>query len=478
MKGPAGENALRREDIDMNVGKRLTEGNIYKNYLLYALPLVLSSIMGQLYSTVDAVVAGKYIGETALGAVSAAGSVEAVMFAFFNGFAAGFSIYLSRLFGRREYGRIRRDTFSLALFLGGGCLLISALLIVFRNPLFDFLKVDDVLRRDTEIYFVITIGVYFIRCIERVLGQVLPAMGVTSYTLYVSIGSSLLNIVGDVVAVAVFRMGVAGLAFATVFSTLCQVVIYLILIVRAFRGLPVEKGRYRFRFSDVAASFRYTLPTALQQVAFHGVSLFVAPPINGLGAAATAGYNVANRIYSLSSTSIWNLTSAISCYTAQCAGEGSLKKIPKGLRAGFLLNTVTLVPVLGLCLVFARPVVSIFFPAGFEGDSFLYALRYVQVFLPFLLIQMVEHVFHSYLRSVGAVGHVFWISLFGALVRLVTTYLLVPVLGMDGVFLSQIFSWVADTAVTLVLYCARYRTEAHLRRAILKEPEKPKSLAS
>ena len=355
--------------------------------------------------------------------------------------------------------------------------MISALLIVFRNPLFDFLKVDDVLRRDTEIYFVITIGVYFIRCIERVLGQVLPAMGVTSYTLYVSIGSSLLNIVGDVVAVAVFRMGVAGLALATVFSTLCQVVTYLILIVRAFRGLPVEKGRYRFRFSDVAASFRYTLPTALQQVAFHGVSLFVAPPINGLGAAATAGYNVANRIYSLSSTSIWNLTSAISCYTAQCAGEGSLKKIPKGLRAGFLLNTVTLVPVLALCLVFARPVVSIFFPTGFEGDSFLYALRYVQVFLPFLLIQMVEHVFHSYLRSVGAVGHVFWISLFGALVRLVTTYLLVPVLGMDGVFLSQIFSWVADTAVTLVLYCARYRTEAHLRRAILKEPEKPKSLA-
>lgn len=462
----------------MKVGKRLTEGNIYKNYLLYALPLVLSSIMAQLYNTVDAVIAGKYIGETALGAVSAAGSVEAVMFAFFNGFAAGFSIYLSRLFGRRDYARIKRDTFSTALFLSVLCLLITTLLILFRDPLLDFLKVDDVLRRDTEIYFVITMGAYFVRCIERILGQVLPAMGITSYTLYVSMGASLLNIAGNIVAVTVFRMGVAGLAAATVFSTLCQVVLYLILIARTFRGLPVEKSRYRFRFSDLAASFRFTLPTAVQQVAFHGVSLFIAPPINGLGAAATAGYNVSNRIYSISSMTIWNLTSAISCYTAQCAGEGSLKKIPKGLRAGFLLNGAALIPVITLCFVFASPIVSIFFPSGFEGESLLYALRYVRVFLPFIFIQMVDHVFHAYLRSVGAVGHVFWISLFGAVVRLIATYLLVPVLGMDGVFLGQILSWVADTAVSLLLYCARYRTEAHLRRAILKETETPESTPS
>jgi len=101
----------------MKVGKSLTEGNVYKNYLLYALPLILSSIVSHLYSTVDAVIAGKYIGELALGAVSAAGSVESVLFALINGFAAGFSIYLARLFGRKDYSRIRQDTFSVALFL-------------------------------------------------------------------------------------------------------------------------------------------------------------------------------------------------------------------------------------------------------------------------------------------------------------------------------------------------------------------------
>lgn len=458
----------------MKVGKSLTEGNVYKNYLLYALPLILSSIVSHLYNTVDAVIAGKYIGELALGAVSATGSVESVLFALINGFAAGFSIYLARLFGRKDYNRIRQDTFSVALFLAGASVLVCGLLILFRDPVFDYLKIDDALRRDAEIYYIITISCYALRSAERILGQVLPAMGITSHMLYISIGSALLNVVGNLLTVTVFRMGVAGLAAATVFATLCQVLAYLVLIFRTFRRLPVKLSSYRFRFSDVTASFRYTVPTAVQQLAFHGAGLLIAPPVNGLGAAATTGNSVASRIYSISSMTIWNLTSAISCYTAQCVGAGDFKKIPKGLRAGVLLNSAILIPVIALFVVFARPIVSIFFPAGFEGESFVYALRYVQIFLPFLLIQMVDHVLHSYLRSVGAVSHVFWISLFGSAVRVAATFWLVPILQIDGAFLSQVLSWAADTAVSLILFFTCYRTEPQIRRAVLKQTGKKK----
>jgi Na+-driven multidrug efflux pump len=77
---------------------------------------------------------------------------------------------------------------------------------------------------------------------------------------------------------------------------------------------------------------------------------------------------------------------------------------------------------------------------------------------------MADHVLHSYLRSLGAVNAVFYISLFGSTVRAVLTYALVPVLGMDGVYLSQIVSWAADLLVTVVLYLQKYRTVPQIQR--------------
>ncbi|MBQ2273268.1 MAG: polysaccharide biosynthesis C-terminal domain-containing protein [Clostridia bacterium] len=444
--------------------KSLTEGNIYKNYILYALPLIVSAILARLYGTVDSVIAGKCIGDLALGAVSAMGSIDAIFFALFNGFSVGFSIHLANLFGQRNYARIRRDTYATVIFIAAVSLLLGVLAVLFRNPLMDFLKVDEVLRRDAEIYFVIVILGSVFNYVNRIFAQVLPAMGITSFSLYLSVGSAVLNIVGNLICVVALRMGVAGLAIATVFSTAAITLIYFLILRNALRKLDLEKTPFRFRFSYVSESFRYTLPAAAQQLAFHWVGVLIAPPINGMGAAATTANNVNGQLYSICSITIWNMTSSISCYTAQSIGEGSVHKIPRGLRVGFLLNSVMLLPVLLSFYFFADPIVSIFFPEGFEGLALDYALRYVRVFLPFLLVQMADHVLHSYLRSLGAVNAVFYISLFGSTVRAVLTYALVPVLGMDGVYLSQIVSWAADLLVTVVLYLQKYRTVPQIQR--------------
>jgi len=453
----------------VNVGKRLTEGNIYRNYLLYSLPLILSSVLANLYSTVDAVIAGKYIGDVALGAISATGSVENILNAFFGGFAGGFSVYLSNLFGRRDFAKIKHHTLSVIVFVAGLAAIVGVAGIVFRNPILDYLNVDDILRRDAETYFVISMAGCIITYACRILAQVLPAMGITSYTLYIAIGSSLLNIVGNLLAVTVFDMGVAGLAVATLFSTLCQVAVYAVLFFRAFRKLAETARPYRFRISHVTGSFRYTLPAAAQMVAFHGVNLIIAPLINGLGAAVTTGSNVGARIYNLSSLAFFNMTSAISCYTAQCVGEGNCKIIPRGLRAGFLLNSISLIPGLVVCAAFGGAVVSIFFPAEFEGLSFEYALRYVQLYMPaILLIQMVDHVLHAYLRSLGAFTPVFWVSLLGSAVRIITIFWLTPSMHVDGVYLSQVLSLGADMTASLILYLCRYRTPEQIRRITQK----------
>ena len=453
----------------MKVTKSLSEGNIYKSLFLYALPLLFSSILSQAYSTVDAIIAGKFISEFALGAISATSSFETLLVAIFGGFAGGFSVYVAQLFGRGDHAVIKRDVVQMAALVAGATILVSTLAILFRDPLFDYLKVDPILRDDAERYFILCTSGYVLTFVNSLLVQCLHALGITSFSLYVSISSAILNIGGNLLSVVVFDLGVAGLALSTILSTAVATVFYVVLLRRAFRELD-GRVSLRFSLSGIRYSFRYTVPASAQQVAFHGVTLLIAPVINGLGAAATTGYTVSHRFYVIASMSLWAMTSAFACYTAQCVGERSYGKIRKGLAVGFLLNAVMMLPFVLVLMIFARPLASMFFPSDYVAEAYEYAVRYATVFLPFLYVQLVGHILHSYMRCLGRVTLVLVISLFGSVIRYAFVLLLTPEIGMDGIFLSQILGWVGDMILSTILYLTLYRTPEQIRRTVEKLP--------
>ena len=448
------------------ITKNLTEGNIYLNLLLYALPLIASTMLGQAYSTVDGIIAGKFIGEHALGAISSTGSVELLLTGLFQGFALGFSIYIAHLFGKGDPSTIKSDVLNMVIIIGAVSLGTSVLVIAFRDPLMQYLNVDPELYEEAKKYFTIYSMGYVIYYINQVLANSLQALGVTFFSFYVSLMSAGLNICGNLLLILVFDMGVEGLAIATVLSSLAGTVVYSVLLRRAFREMSDEKIAFRFSFACLKRSFRYAVPAAIQQLSFHGVSFIISPSINILGAAATTGYNVCNRLYSLCTTSLWGITSAFACYTGQGAGEGNIKKIRRGVKVGFGMTCLTILPFIVVFSVFGGPIASLFFPQGNTGASYLYAVRYAHLYLPFVYVQVIQHFFHTYMRSLGRVSVVLGITIVGSIVRIVATLLMTPVLGLDGVFLAQIIGWAIDSIISFVLYFFLYRTEAHLKRVL------------
>ena len=450
----------------MKVTKDLTQGNIYKNFLLYTLPLIFSALLSSAYSTVDAVIAGKFISEHALGAINATGSYDTVFYTLFSGFGTGFSVYVSLLFGKKDFACMKRDIVQMLTFLTGVILLVSAGSIALCEPILDYLRVDPVLRADAKTYFIIYTSGYVLTYLNLVLMQILQALGVTSFSLYVSTASAVLNIGGNLLTVIAFGWGVAGLAVSTLLSTAGATVFYLVMLCRAFRELPCEKVSYRFRFSCVTRSLRYTLPAAVQQVAYHGIGLLIAPAINGLGANATTGNTVATRLNNMCSQSFWCATRALSCYTAQCVGAGKEKRIRKGLWADLWVCVGFLLPFLLVFVGFAEPISSLFFPAGYTGEAYQYAVRFATFYLPFLLVNMLGHLIHAYLRGLGSMRVVFWLSVLGSAVRYVCTLLLVPTMHMEGVFLAMSVGWCADTLASSIIYLLFYRTNDHILRAI------------
>ena len=452
----------------MKITKNLTEGNIYKNYFLYALPLIFSSLLSSLYSTVDAVVAGKFISEHALGAISVTSSFDMLFFAFFDGFSGGFSIYIAQLFGKGKNSTIKKDSINMALFVTIFSIVISIVSIMCRNPILDYLNVDPTLRDDARTYFTIYTAGYFLTYVNMILVKVLHALGVTSFSVYVSIISSVIHILGNLFAVLVLGMGVEGLAYSTLLSVLGSTIIYIIVVIKAFGELECEKKKHRFDLLCVKKSLCYTLPASVQKLAFYAAGFFVSPTINALGADATTGYAVMTRMYNVCAQSFWNTSAGVDCYTGQCVGMGNHKKLRGGLWAGLWMNVIMLTPFALIFFFFVKPIASIFFPAGYVGTAYEYVIRFFRVYTPFLYINMIGHLMHSYMRSIGRVNTVLWVTIVGSIVRIASTIMLVPVFSMDGAYIGQVLSWIADGGLCVIIYFALYHSEQQIKRIVDK----------
>ena len=450
----------------MKITKNLTEGNVYRNLLAFVIPTLLAALLRETYIVIDAVIAGKCINELALGAIQSTSPVLDPLYAIFNGFSAGFGIYISHLFGRKDFAAIKRDAVHVTSVVSVAAVLFSALLIVFCNPIIRYLQVDPILQDNARIYFIIYSAGALFTFLNPLLTSILAALGVTKVSLYTTLVSAVLNLGGNLFTVLVLDMGVAGLALATVFSTASAILVQILALRSVYRELKSAPVSYRFSFSGLRRSARYTFPAAFQLFAVNGVNLFIGPIVNGLDALATTGNSVANRLFVLSSQTIWAAGSAFGTYTAQSAGEGNYGKIRKGIKAGFVVNFLLLLPCVLLVSLFAEPLVSLFFPAGYEGLAFDYAANYARFVLPFLYVQLVGHLFHCYLRSLGCIGTVFWISFSMGLVRLLFVYLLAPSWGLYGVFAALVIYWFLDMCASFVVYFFFYRSEKQVKGRI------------
>ena len=132
----------------------------------------------------------------------------------------------------------------------------------------------------------------------------------------------------------------------------------------------------------------------------------------------------------------------------------------------FEINSALMLPVVLAISIFARPIVSIFFPEGYVGEAFDYAFRYARIFAPLIFVQLVNHILHAYLRGIGKVKLVLWTTLVGGISRVALTLWLIPLMNLEGVFLAEVLSWGIDALICFVCYVWKYRTDAQLARII------------
>jgi len=281
---------------------------------------------------------------------------------------------------------------------------------------------------------------------------VMNAFGESYFPFLMSIISTILNISGNIFTITILGWGVAGVAASSLFAALVVNICYFFKITSCFKKLGCKKTKLKFNTDSLKKSLPYAGPVTLQQTAMYLSSLMISPLVNGIGSAATAAYTVVLKIYDLNANIYQNSTKTVSNYSAQCVGAKKYHLLKKGVRVGIIQSILFLSPVLIVSILFPEKICSAFFPKGYVGEGLEFSILFVRFYLPFILFNVINNLFHSFFRSIKSMNNLLSATIIGSVTRIVFSIILTKYYGINGIYLGWIISWIIEAIYNLAVY--------------------------
>ena len=442
-----------------NNSHTLTKGSVGKGILLFALPLLGSSLIQQLYSTVDLIFVGQLLGTKASAAIGASGLIVTCMIGFFNGMAVGTNVFAARHYGARRFEQLKKliQTIFWTGIIGGFLLTVIGLVLspVFLTWMGTPESIFPLAVRYLRIYMASMISVVS----YNLLSGVLRALGDSRTPMLYQFFGGIINVFADFIFLYVFHMGVEGTAFATLFSQTFAAVGVMIHLYRL-----KEPYALRLRFSDCSLKeftdiLKVGVPAGVQSIIITLSNIIIQSQINTLGVTSVASFTVYFRVELIIYLPIVALGQAGVSFIGQNYGAGNWERIKKGNRlcifGGSLITFAACI-----LLIIAMPVIL----NVFTKDAAVAAqtLEIVKVTFPFYFFYTVLECFSSNLRGFGKAFLpmiVTVISFCGF--RIVALFaLMAKNPSPDKVALSYPISWGIAAAAMAILYVRNNRNRS------------------
>ena len=337
--------------MEEQVKRSLTEGPIKRSLLFFALPIFLSNLFQQLYNTADTIIVGHFLPE-ALASVSSSGNLVFLMIGFFNGMAIGAGVVISKYFGAKEYGKMRKAIHTDVAFglVAGvllsvfGCLLAPFILRLLDTP-------ETIMPYSVE-YFSVYFGGAFTAVLYNIFVGILQAVGDSKRPLYYLIFSSCLNVGLDLLFVGVFGWGVWAAAAATVISQGVSALLCFIRLVSCKEVYRLKLGEIRFEKGMLSRILRYGLPSGVQNSVIAIANLFVQRHINSFESEAIiSGVGCYAKIEGFAFLPITCFSMALTTFIGQNLGAKEYERAKSGARFGILCSVI-IAEIIGVVIFF------------------------------------------------------------------------------------------------------------------------------
>lgn len=430
---------------DLTVGK--PETVLWK----FCIPLFGSVIFQQLYNIADSLVAGKFIGENALAAVGNSYEITLIFIAFAFGCNIGCSVIVSQFFGAKRYVDVKTSVHTAMISSAVLCAVLMLFGLLCGDSMLALIRTPNEIWADSSLYLrIYVLGLPFLFFYNIATG-IFSALGDSKTPFIFLAFSSTANILVDILFVAVFQMGVAGVAWATF---LCQGISCMLAVIVVFRRLSKIASKEEaalFSLEILKKIAVIAIPSILQQSFISVGNIIIQSVINGFGPGVIAGYAAAIKLNNLVITSFTTLGNGISNYTAQNLGAGILSRIKEGFRAGVKMVWAICVPIVALYLL-AAPVLVRFFMNEPSELALTSGVIFLYIVAPFYFIISIKLTADGILRGAGLMK-AFMISTFTDLIlRVALAIIFAGRFGYIGIWCAWPIGWSVATCMSVFFY--------------------------
>lgn len=354
-----------KEDIDMEQNKpvrnEITEGIIWKQLLLFFFPIVFGTFFQQLYNTIDTVIVGQFVGKAALASVGgSATQIINLVVGFFTGLSSGAAVVIAQFFGARDARSVGESLHTAYAFSVIGSILISILGLTLTPSFLKWMNTPSELMADSILYLrIYFIGILFV-FIFNIGSSILRAVGDSKHPLYYLIVCCFINIGLDLLLVIIFHMGVAGVAYATLFSQAVSALLVTRKLMKSTDILSLRLRQIRLYKHVLKSQLGIGLPTGIQSVMYNISNVIIQAALNTFGTDTVAAWSAYGKLDAL----FWMIISAIgisiTTFVGQNYGARKHDRVKKSVRICLAMSIVISIGMSIFLILARRPLFGLF----------------------------------------------------------------------------------------------------------------------
>ena len=382
----------RRKDVDM------TEGNITKHIISFALPLLIGNIFQQLYNTVDMWVVGNFVSNEAYSAVGTIGPIINMLIGFFMGLSSGAGVVISQFYGAKREKDVSNTVHTaivMTLVLG---VIFTFVGLAMTPYMLRLMKTPDEVMPESTAYLTIYFSGLLGLMLYNIGAGILRAVGDSRRPFYFLVVCAVMNTILDLVFVLALKMGVRGVALATILSQITSAILVMVTLMRTDSCIRIRIKELRIHWNMLRKIITVGIPAALQMAITSFSNIFVQSYINYFGADCMSGWTTYAKVDQLLFLPMQSIALASTTFVGQNLGRNQVERARKGvsisLRIAMLSTVIMMIPV----LIFAAPIVGFF---NSKPEVISYGTLLLRWLSPFYLLCCFNQIYAGALRGAG-----------------------------------------------------------------------------
>lgn len=416
----------------------ILNGRPLQTLLAFAAPIILGNIFQQLYNIIDAVVVGRFLGDIPLAGISVASPIMDVANALIIGGTIGVGVLTAQICGAGDWDHLKVTNTTAQIGGAALTLLLSAAGLLLSGPILTAQGTDPAARAEALNYLRIIFTGLIFNFFYNYYASILRSYGDSRTPFLILLASSTLHAALDLLLVGALGFGVRSIAFSTVF---CQMVSAVWCAVYTFRRCPpLAFRRSELVFSPAAGRkvLNFAWAAALQQAVIYIGRLLVQGMLTDLGTSTVTGYNMGIRTESFLFCFSQGISSAMVVCLSQNLGNENYNRVRRFFYLGLKVN-VLLSGVFGaLCLLFPEQIIGIF---SNTPEVIAAGAQYTGTMALFYVTSFFSETTQGFFRGMGRLRLTMIASMSQVVLRVILSYLLVPLWGITGICASVVTGW-------------------------------------